>query len=582
MLKAGSVAVALWLVLATPPALASSLLAGIVRDAHGAPITGALVSGLDAGGALVGNASTDKDGTFALDTPQAPERVRITCRFCRSLTLTVRPGEPVVAILQRYDALVADGPSPSDLMALPYTQIENALALRPFEVLRLGNGLPNDRSLSDRGLGNNALVLDGDAPTYNIASYLPTALATTPTHSGNVVTFEPSSSAYQYGAYATGGLIALSRDPAIVEQAAFGNASAFRFSAGAPDLGVSLGSDSDDYTERERVVASGNAAFAGGTLDAQLSSSRAETVLPFSTFDLSESSATVGFTKQFDRVRFRFSASDAFGTQSLFTNDTIWNDSALNASAGTRLGVVQLDAGAQYSNNSNNIAWAGTAINFGQSTVYVHAHIPGRTSVDFGVAHTTYDAEGGPHNLVLPSLMVVQSLGSFSVTGGVSTSLVRISEYGAPYLAALAEAHFDYSDGRRLRAELQTYGQNTNLSNAHGMTGNGASLEYQITPTTSIRAWSLRLFNDDNAYSGVQDTPYISGDSLWVTNQNGGFRLDAIYRRTATQANFFYQQTRRGVDGDMYFPLSLRTSIGVRSELRQQGRRSSVVLNFAG
>ncbi len=572
----------LWLVLATPQALASFLLTGIVRDTHGAPVTGALVLGFDRGGAVIGRAKTDADGTFALDTGQVPERVRISCHFCRTASFRVEPNEPVVAVLQRYDALLADGPSPSDLMALPYTQIENALALRPFEVLRLGVGLPDDRSLSDRGLGNTALVLDGDAPTYDIAPYLPTALATTPTHSGNVATFEPSSNAYQYGAYATGGLIALSRDPAVVEQGAWGSASAYRFSAGGPSFGASLGSDADDYTQRERVVASGTEGLAGGTLDAQLSSSRAVSELPLTTLDLSESSATIGFTRQFDSVRFRFSASDAFGTESFFSNDTVWNDSALNASAGTRFGVVDFDAGAQYSNNSNDIASSGTAINFGQSTVYVHAHVPGRTSVDFGVAHTTYDSAGGYRNLILPSLVVVQELGDFSVTGGVSTSLIRISEHGTPYLAALAEAHFDYTDDQRLRAEIQTYGQNTNIAYSHGMTGTGASLQYQITPTTSIRAWSLRLYNDDNAYSGVQDTPYISGDSLWITNQNGMFRLDVVYRRTATQTDYMYAQTRRGLDGDVYFPLTVRTSLGLRSEVRPQGRRSSVLLNFAG
>ena len=573
----------LWLVLATPPALASSLLTGIVRDTHGAPITGALVLGLDRGGSVMSHAKTDPDGTFALDSAQVPERVRVSCRFCRTTSFPVEPNEPVVAVVQRYDALVADGPSASDLMALPYTQIENALALKPFEVLRLGLGLPNDRSLSDRGLGNSALVLDGGAPTYDIASFLPTALATTPTHSGNVATFEPSSNAYQYGAYATGGLIALTRDPAVVEQAAWGNASSsFRFSAGPPTFGISIGSDADDYTDRERVVASGTTPLAGGTLDAQLSSSRATTVLPYTTFDLSESSATIGFTRQFDRVRFRFSAADAFGTEGFSKNDTIWNDSALNASASTLFGVVDFDVGAQYSNNSNDIASSALAVNFGQSTVYVHAHVPGRTSVDLGVAHTTYPSAIGTRDVLLPSLTVVQDLGAFALTGAVSTSLVRISEYNAPYLAALGEAHLAYSDGQRLRAEVQTYGQDTNLLNSHGLNGTGASLEYQITPTTSIRAWSLRLYNDDNAYTGVQDTPYISGDSVWITTQNGGFRLDAIYRRTASQVNYLYTQTRRGVDGDVYFPLTVRISIGLRSELRPQGRRSSVVLNLAG
>lgn len=581
MLKTGAVAAMLWLVLATPPALADSLVTGIVRDAHGASITGAAVTGFDRGGAAISHAITDADGTFALDSAHAPARVRIACRFCRTLTIAVVQDEPVVAIVRRYDALLSDGPSAADIMALPYTQIENALALRPFEVLRLGLGLPNDRSLSDRGLDNNALVLDGDAPTYDIASYLPTALATMPAHSGNVATFEPSSSAYQYGAYATGGLIAISRDPANVEQGAWGSASAYRLSAGAPNLGVSLGSDSDDYTQRERIVASGNAGSAGGIVDAQLSTSRAVTDLPLSTYDLSESSATVGFTEQFERVRFRFSAADAFGTQGFFANTTAWNDAALNASAAARFGVVDVDAGAVYSNNSNYVDPTETAINFGQATVFAHAHVPGRTSFDVGVAHTKYDTEAGNRDVTLPSLMAVQSLGDFVVTAGYSTSLVRISEYGAPYLAALAEAHLAYSDGQRIRAEIQTYGQGTNAAGSHPMSGTGVSLAYQITPTTTIRAWTLRLYNDDNAYAGVQDLPYVSGDSLWITHQNGRFRLDAVYRRTAAQ-NFPVVQTRRGLDGDVYFPLTARTSIGMRSELRPQGRRSSLVVNFDG
>jgi hypothetical protein len=582
LLKASALAALIWLVFATPPALANSLLTGSVRDVHGAPVEGASVSGLDAGAHVIGRSTTSPDGTFALETASRPDSVRISCRFCRSVTITVKPDEPVVAILRRYDALLVDGPSAADFAALPYSRIENALALTPFEVLRASPATAIAPSLSDRALDYSALVLDGAAPTYSYTFGNPAGLSTTPAHGGAAVAFEPPSEAYQYGAYASGGTLVLSRNPMQIEQAAFGDASGFWISAATPSAGVSVAGDADDISQRERAVISGATPLLGGTLDGMFSMARADTALEYGAFDISSDAATLGYSRNFDRVQFHFTAADSFGTDAMNTIGSVWNDDALHSDLSTRVGLVDVSLGDTYVNASTTTT--GNVRTYAQNTVYAAARMQlPSTSVNLGVAQTQTQYDGNIRTNVLPSLVVTQSFGQFALSGGLSDSVKTITGYSNDVVAGLAELHLRYSDDRRLRLEIQTYNQATNQTGNPNMSGTGGSIEYQITPTTTIRAWTLRVYNDYygvNPPAGIQ--PYVSGDTLWITNQNGGFRFDVVYRRTASVIYAYetpYTNTR-GVDGDIYFPLTAKTSLGFRSELRPQGRRSSVVLTL--
>ena len=576
MLKAGSLAVTLCLglLLLTPPALAASLLTGAIRDTHGGPVAGALVSGLDSSGTVVSRTTSDSDGTFALSTDMTPASVRIECGYCRSVTIAVLGGEPVVAVVTRYDALVADGPTSADLAAVPYVQIENALALRPFEVRHVQYTplAAVGPAVSDRGLATSSLVLDGEASTYFLGGQ-GNGFSTTPGHAGDAPVFVAASQAYQYGAYATGGIIQLSRDSTLFEQAGYGDSSFLRASAGTTAAGISLGSDANDMTHRARAVASGFISLLGGTLASQLSASRASTLAGSPTFDLSQQSASIDFSRAFKGMFLRISAAGTFGTQDfLDAPSNIWTDFSTRALVSARVGAFDLEGGNVYTNATNYFP-EFSAASYPQTTTYLKAHLAGPTTLDVGFGDTAYrSVSGGPgHNAALPSFLVMQSLGNFALTAGYSQSLVATSGLQAGFVASLVEAHLEYGDGKRLRAQLQTYRQ-TYKQEVSPLSGTGLSLEYQLTPTTSIRAWTLRLFGDEPLYAA---DAYVSGDTLWLTNQNGRFRVDAIYRRVAGNLIF-----RRTFDGDVYFPIADRASIGLRSELRPQGRRSALVLSI--
>ena len=581
MLKAGSLAVVIWLALATPPALATSLLTGAVRDVHGTPLEGATVTGLGTSGAVLGHIRTDRDGTFALETPTAAASVRIECRYCRTATLAVVPGEPVVALMTRFDALVADGPTSADLVALPYVQIENALALKPFEVrnLRYEPGAAYGPGISDRGLSYSALVLDGAASTYSLYA-AGNGLATTPAHGGNAFEFVPSSQAFSYGADATGGIIELSRDGNLVEQAGYGDASTLTLSAGTRALGISFGNDANDILQRERIVANGATSVLGGILDGQLSASRAATYVGYGTAEASQESATMDFARAFGRVRLQFSAADALGTDAgMPGTTTFWNDFTVRGVLGMRVGAFDVQAGSAYTNATGYVPLEyDIAATAPQLTLYLATHLQGPTSIDAGIATTAYKNEYGGQgkSATLPSLVVTQSLGQFAVAAGFSQSLLGTTGNYAGVLASLSEAHLLYSDGNRLRVEIQSYRQ-THDNQIEPLSGTGASVEYQVTATTSIRAWSLRLYGD---YPQMGEAPYISGDTLCLTNQNGLFRFDLIYKRTAN-GYWPYLTSPRTLDGDIYFPVTPHATVGFRSVLQTQGRRSSLVLTIA-
>lgn len=556
--------------------LALMLITGAVRDIHGGPIAGAIVTGVGAEGAPIASTTTDADGTFALDSSVTPVAVRIECAYCRAKTVAVAPGEPVVAIVERYEAVLREGPSAADLAALPYARIENALALRPFWVLRQQPAVAGALypALSDRGLARAALAIDGGAPAYDFGSSTMTGLAVIPAHAAGDVSFAPASQAYRYGTYGSGGAVAFSRDATNVEQAAYGDAGSLRLSAGTPQAGITIGTDADDVAQRSRLSASALQSVAGGIFSAGITASRATFVAP--EIDSSERTASVAYARSFNRVDMRLDAADAFGTSAVPivpSLDNAWNNALLRGTVGTHVGKVDVDAGASYVNSGAQ--QPGGSVTYNQRSFTLEGHLPGPTAIDAAVARTfvtVYD--GADLNVTLPSLLVNQRLGLFGIAVGLSRSL--LATYGEPDFApaTLAEAHLFYGDGKRLRAELQSYRRTSDAQAP--LAGTGVSVAYQITPTTSVRAWTLRLSGDMPEYAGYAPIvqPYVSGDTLWLTHENGGFRLDAIYRRTSDGFS-----NRRGVDGDVYFPVTPRLAVGFRSELAPEGRRSSVVLS---
>ncbi len=183
------------------------MVVGSVRDQHGAAIVGAIVTGQTLQGART-TTTTDAGGTFALHA-NGIVSVLITCRYCRSARVEVKPDEPIVLIMRRYDALADDSPTPSDLENLPYAHVESSIALHPFTLLAQSSEPYPGSSLSDRGLSpSGSLLIDDGAPNYDIVDgQSPYVLIPARYEQSGVL--EDASNAYAYGDQAAGGIVEL-------------------------------------------------------------------------------------------------------------------------------------------------------------------------------------------------------------------------------------------------------------------------------------------------------------------------------------------------------------------------------------
>ena len=180
----------------------SVLVVGGVRDQSGAPVAGARVEALDAGGGQLGTDTTGEDGTFAIRLASAADAVDIRCAHCDPAHIRLDKQGAVVVVVRRYAALESDVPSAADLAALPYPRIVDALGLIPLSV-RNGN------TISDRGLGGGrGLIVDDDAPNFDFATGSST-IADFPNRYVRTIAFTPAAQAFRYGINAGGGRFAL-------------------------------------------------------------------------------------------------------------------------------------------------------------------------------------------------------------------------------------------------------------------------------------------------------------------------------------------------------------------------------------
>ena len=197
MLKAvGTAAVLLFAIRAA--AAADTLLTGAIRDGDGAPVAGAHITAFDLAGRTVGADVATVDGTFALAAPSVPATVLVACDYCRPVRRPVVAGEPLVVIVERYEALTAAGPSPADLRALPYRSAGDSAALLPFTVVDAGR-------VADRGLDREGAVAIDGLPFYDAANGN-SAIGLLPAHA--VASLEAASplAAPRYGGYASAGV----------------------------------------------------------------------------------------------------------------------------------------------------------------------------------------------------------------------------------------------------------------------------------------------------------------------------------------------------------------------------------------
>jgi hypothetical protein len=593
--------------LVAPPARAQTpLVVGAVRDQRGVPVAGAAVVGRRGNQAPL-RTTTDGLGTFAL-AASGVSSVLVTCRYCGPAVVWVRAGEPVVVIVDRYEALASDAPSSSDLENLPYAHVESALALRPFTLLEQSvDAYPGSR-LSDRGLApSGSLLIDDGAPNYDIVSgSSPYELV--PAQYERTATLSDASNAYLYGDQAAGGSVNASPfgSDSNWQVATLGSDAIARAQIGSDNLGAVLGSFTNDEESRQRGDLAANFSLgADQSLAVAAGSEQGRTFTPgtsqyagsFSFADATYADpqlANLYVSAVLDRGGYALGTAQNGST-------AVWSDSGLNIGVRSRGAVSAFaDLGVR----------ASTGFYDQQQPYYYYAPPPrvgadltqtradagvnasGRDyDVTAGVGMFWIDYSGGTTGvsqpakaaLAIPSIQAqlfpnqrwslnLQDSDSFTLP-----TFVDQYQYAAPGVntveydrnALLAEA-LTYTDQARLRISLEQATERVAGAGSGTITSAGLSAVWQLAPSIALHAWTMHVTDTvpvyalTTAYDG-STSPTVN--AFWLTyDATGGLRLDAIYRRDLLDGAPFYH-----VDGDLSGPIAnrLRWYAGMEDRARR-------------
>lgn len=535
----------------------SPLVVGSVRDQFGAPIAGARVS---ANGAVT---STDSQGTFALSVANV-KSVQITCDYCRTLNVAVADGEPVVALVHRFSALVQEAPTDRDVAFVPYARAESIASLRPFTVLEnTSHPLPGAQ-LSDRGASSRgALVLDNGIPVYDVTSNQ-SPFVVFPDYALQSASWLPPSDAFSYGDLAGGGTIVTQthnqdRWSGVL---AAGDTNAVRAGETLDNQAWSASASQDPQDRRRRAdgflrVPFGDDAI---TLSAQASG---DAYRPGSQqLDTTEG----GVRLSFDSVR------QNHVSASLLADGGYYDGAAPSVNYSAKWSDVQAQAGVATTTRIQFFTDAGVRASAGEYTssgaIGTAAGIITQTRVSAGAqtAGAGYSARigvggfdlaysggsAGARNALVAGMLAPGFSGSYAldphwtlqVQAGESFALPTILEEFV-YPPETQAIDFDrnsaligtlaYGDLRRFRAEVTTLSERVSGLDEGTIHSAGISASWQIAPALSLRAWLMRV-NDttqpiEPVYRfGARPRPATVG-SYWLTYESAGLRVDAIYRR---------------------------------------------------
>lgn len=548
------------LLLALPALLAAAptpLVVGSVRDQNGLPIAGARVTAGDA------TAQTDAQGTFAIEASNV-QRVTIACAYCKPLMVTVKGDEPVVALVQRYNAVAQETPSVRDVASVPYAYTESVAALRPFAVLENSSHPLPGPQISDRGASSRgALVLDNGIPLYDVATNQSPFVAF-PAYAPQNVSWLPPSDAFTYGDLAGGGtVIADTRNSdAWSGIAALGGTSALRAGQTRENAAWSAAGSSESDDRRERADAFfrfpvGDDAFDFTAIAAQdryspgaqqLNTSDTGLRLGYTRVDQNRVSASLvadgggyyGVTPNLDYSA-RWSDVQAQGGVATMTRIQFFTSAGVRASSGDywtsgslpqtsgAIAQTHLDMGAQTSGDGYSVKLGFGA--FG-------AHYSGGSAG----AHSTLD--GG---MLAPSFAGSYAFGPYwtlEVQAAQSFALPTVLEafvYPAETPGLVLDRNLlfsqtlSYGDLRRFRASVTMLSERVNGLDNGMIHSAGLSAAWQIAPTLALRAWILRDNDQTLPYEplyrfGARPLPATVA-SYWMTYESSGLRIDAIYRR---------------------------------------------------
>jgi hypothetical protein len=589
--------------IALPAGAQVALVVGSVRDQHGAAIQGAAVSGMPASGKMA-TTTTDADGTFAL-RGDGIAAVQIACRYCASARFAVRNGEPVVAIVRRYDALESDSPSTGDLANLPYAHVESTMALRPFTLLAQSTRIYPGPTISDRGLSSSgSLLVDGGAPDYDVVAGL-SPYETIPAGYEQAGEIADAGNAFLYGDQAGGGTVFLhpfstGSDSQI---ALIGSDAIVRAQIGTDTSAIAMGSYSNFQESRQRADGTLEVPVAGDGVSLQLSGATEQGREYSSPSSWLGDSFTFGDATFDDRRLANLQVTttiDRGGYAATFGStqyDTVWSDAGFDASIHSN-GPMQLfaDAGTRYSTgyyNPSTPSLPSIGAESRQSRADAGFTADGSWyAVTGGVGMFWIDYSGGSYYGYSNPLSAAFATPSLQATlfpsGKWSVDLEGSGSFSLPtYLAqyqfpdgtttidfsrnSLFAGSLNYTDDARLRLSFEGATQSVRGSSFGTVTSAGLSATWQVAPLISVRAWGMHVTDTAEIYPGDID-PYggtaPSTGALWATyDNNGAVRLDAIYRRDLLDDAPFYH-----LDGDVSGPITaqLRWYAGAEDRMRTE------------
>lgn len=587
---------------ALPARAQTPLVVGSVRDQSGAPIEGARVSAVDGSGRAA-SAATDRAGTFALHA-EGVSAVSIECRYCLPARVAVRPGEPVVAIVRRYQALVSYSPSSGDVDNLPYAHVESSAALRPFSLLaQSSSNYPGSR-LSDRGLsGTGSLTIDDTVPYYDVV-WGESPYWTMPANYQRTAELQNASNAYLYGNQAGGGTAIL--QPFLAgsnaQAATIGGDTIARAQVGSDASALAFGTYSNDEESRQSgdgfatlpVGGTSTLSIAGGSQQGREYGNPGSLLASSFTYGDATFSAGGPLNLTLSALADRGSYALTFGEYPI---ETAWSDTSFTAgirSNGSVAGFADLSA------RSSSGFYDAQALPYGPPRIGATL---AQTRADAGVeaSGTAYDVTAGVgafwinygggsggYSWPAKAILAVPSLqatlfpsGKWSVNlqGSGSFDLPTfVQQYGyaeAPASTvalnrnALFGGSLDYTDFGRLRLSFEAASESVRGADDGSITSAGVAATWQVAPALSLRAWTMHVTDTAPVYSvGLPyggNAPTVG--ALWLTYDNGGaMRVDAIYRRDLLDNDPFYH-----VDGDVSGPIShgLRWYAGAEDRLRR-------------
>ncbi len=537
---------------ASPVVAQVAIVVGSVRDQDGRPIEGAAVRVVRPSGVAM-SAVTDAAGTFALRAAGVV-RLRLTCRYCESTTVSVRDGEPVVAIVRRYLALIDSAPSAADLANLPYAHVESAIGLRPFTLLSQSSSTYPGTVVSDRGLSNSgSLLLDDGAPNYDVTSGT-SPYNLIPAQYERSTVMATAADAYLYGDQAGGGTVEATPflDASNSDVATVGSRTIARVATGSDTAGVVAASFSDNEESRQRtdlfstwsLPGDQSLSAAAGTEQGRLYSGQA----PFFSGNFSFADATLSAARLANLSLTAVADRGAYVMQfGEYPVSAAWSDTGMAASVRSTGPVA---AFADFAFRASTGLYDAQALpigipRIGAMLTQSHADAGITLSAPQGtltaaLAGFTMEYSGGSYGTSNPqrSALVVPSLqarlfpaGKWSATleGSGSFALptfLQQYQYIGPTGRAIALTRnslvagtLTYTDDSRLSVSLESADETLGGAQSGTIDSTGLSATWQIAPALALRAWTMHVAQNiaPSAISPIYPWFNPTVNAFWLT-----------------------------------------------------------------